>query len=491
MATPLPPNRASFTVAELVLALDAVVVGGRAPEDLTTVGVSTDSRKVAPGELFVPLRGETFDGHDHLAGAIAKGAKVVLVDRDVASVSPSDAVLLRVPDTLRALGLLARAHRRRWGSLEGRREVVGITGSAGKTTTRHATAHMLRALGSRVHASHGNLNNFIGAPISVLGFEPAHDVGVIELGMNQPGEIATLAGVAEPTVGIVTLVSHAHTAGVGSIWGVAKEKSDLVAALPSFGACIVNADVPLAAAAAIRTPARRRLSYGATEGATVRLIRRRMMSLERSVLEIELRGSGAGGPVRRFEAEVALLGDAGASACLAAVCAALAVHGDVRADELARALREIPPNEAGRLDVTRRADGAIVVNDAYNANPASMKSSIRAAREIATLEKKPLVLVLGTMFELGDEAEALHFDVGLAAAAAAPDEVVVVGEGARSLERGYASKGGRTPNFAKDAHDAEALLSTLELAESVVLVKASNSMGLGPVAARLAEGATR
>ncbi len=362
--------------------------------------------------------------------------------------------------------------------------MIGITGSAGKTTTRHATAHLLRALGGSVHASHGNLNNFIGAPMSLLGLADDHTVGVIEIGMNQPGEIATLASVVEPTIAIVTLVSHAHTAGVGSLWGVAREKSDLVAALPPSGVCIVNADVPFAAAAAVRTQARLRLSYGASATASVRLVRRRALSLEKSALTIEL---NLGGPRRELEAEVRLLGDAGASACLAAVCAALAVHGpELPPEELSRGLAAIAPNEPGRLDVTRRRDGAIIINDAYNANPASMKSSIRTAREIASLEGLQLVLVLGTMFELGKDADVQHQEVGQAAAEADPATLVVVGEGARLIERGFESKSDRPTRWVKDAGEAETDLATFDLSKSVVLVKASNSMGLGSVAARLA-----
>ena len=221
MATAIPPNEAAFALAEI-----ATGTSGRVEPAGSTArvrGVVSDSRAVRAGQLYVALRGEHHDGHKFLAQAHAQGAAAALVS-DVQQ-APAGLPLIIVADTRRALGELALAHRVRWGG-----ELIAITGSAGKTTTKELTAAALRALGHRVHSTQGNLNNEIGLPMTLFGLAPEHDVAVVELGTGGPGEIAWLAHVARADIGVVTTVSLAHAEKLGSLDGVADEKTALLRA---------------------------------------------------------------------------------------------------------------------------------------------------------------------------------------------------------------------------------------------------------------------
>ncbi len=220
MATPIPQNEATFVLGEMAATCSGRIDPGCAGKRVR--GVVTDSRAVQPGQLYVALRGETHDGHKFLAQAHAQGACAALVER--ADQAPAGLPIVVVQDTRRALGDLAHLHRSRWA-----KPVVAITGSAGKTTTKELTAAVLGALGHNVLRTQGNLNNDIGVPMTLLGLTAAHDVAVIELGTSAPGEIARLAQIARADVGVVTTVSLAHTAGLGTLAAVADEKCALLA----------------------------------------------------------------------------------------------------------------------------------------------------------------------------------------------------------------------------------------------------------------------
>ncbi|NUO52427.1 MAG: UDP-N-acetylmuramoyl-tripeptide--D-alanyl-D-alanine ligase [Polyangiaceae bacterium] len=478
MATPLPKNRAAFSLAEIVLATGGEARWGE-PGDVFT-GVSTDSRAVVPGEVFVALVGERFDGHDHVGAAIQKGAKLVIVSRDVEV--PHGVAVLRVPDTLRTFGLLGQAHRRRWAA-RGARRVIGITGSAGKTTTRHVTASLLASLGRSVHASVGNLNNAIGVPTVLLGLEDKHDDAVIEIGMSTPGEIAWASSLVEPDAAVVTLVADAHTEGVGSIWGVAREKSEIFAAGRPRGVAVANADSPGARAGLVRARARRHLLYGEAPDADVRLVSRAALGSKGADVVIEVRRPGV---ATRIEARLPLLGTAGAYASLAAVAVAVGLDESTasRGADMARALEALREPEDGRLAPRAAPDGTLVIDDAYNANPASMIASIRAAGEIAAAEGRRLVLILGVMRELGVRSDELHAEVGRAAAAARPAALVVVHQDAGAMAQAAEASGVQARRV-PDASAAADLALEVAQAGDVVLVKASNSLGLSAVASRL------
>jgi len=482
VATAIPKNRAPFTLAEIMLATSGGLAQSGGASSI--VGVSTDSRDVAPGELFVALVGERFDGHDHARLAVEKGAAAVLVSRDVDV--PETAAVVRVSDTERSLGLLGRAHRRRWGAsaFGTARPVIGVTGSAGKTSTRHAIAALLRALGAPgVLTSAGNLNNAVGVPMTLLGLGADHHAAVVEIGMNRPGEIAWAASLAEPVLGVLTLVAAAHTEGVGSIWGVMKEKSELFAALPERGTAIVNADDDLARAALVITRAETHITYGQARDATVRLVSRRSRGLAGADLTIAIAREPGADPVI-LEAMLPMLGRAGTYAALAAVASVVAVDSDIldHPAGVAAALSSLGTGESGRLAPREKADRTIVIDDAYNANPASMRASIDAAREIADALERPLVLILGEMRELGADADALHEDLGRHAASAKPRVLISVASNALAFG---ASGSGANVVSVVDAAAALAAAAAAVQPGDVVLVKASNSIGLSKVAAAL------
>jgi len=503
MAGPLPTNRASFTLAEVLAATGGQLEregiaerrtglgAGPAGIGSSCVGVSTDTRSLGCGQAFIALTGPRFDGHDHLETAARAGASILLVSRE-ANVLPGPAIV-RVAHGVRALGDLARAHRRRWArarSARGPRLVIAITGSAGKTTTRRVTTALLEAAGLSVHCTAANLNNQIGVPLTLLGLGDSHDVAVVEIGTNATGEIAAGAAVAEPDVGVLTLVADAHGEGLGSAWAIAVEKGDLLAALPPSGIAIANGDDARATAQLLRSPAATWITYGEEPSCDVALVARQIRGAQGQHISLRILGRH---PVVRplLEVEVALLGKAGVSAVLAAaaIVDAVSPSGCPTSDVASRALSDPAIREPGRMSPSVIEGSVILIDDAYNANPASMIASIEAAREVARAEGRGLVLILGEMYELGKDAEALHDQVGRAAALARPRELIAVkGAAARYHEsaKRYAVGG----VFAADAEAAIGEARQRIHAGDVVLVKGSNGVGLTKLAAALRGGAS-
>lgn len=481
MATPIPPNRATFTLAEITRETGgAVIAAGRLSELEKITGISTDTRAIAPGAAFVALQGETHDGHDHLEAAARAGASLALVEREITP--PPGLAVVRVPSTLLALGDLARAHARRWRAQGEGRRVLAITGSAGKTTTRVALGALLAHLRpGKVHGAAGNLNNRIGVPMVLFGLEPAHDVAVIEMGMNRPGEIAELVRIAEPEVGIVTLIAAAHTELLGSIDGVAVEKGALFRGLPADGVAIGNGDdfrvrKQLASA---KTP--RRHLYGRALDADVRIVERRLQGIERAWIALDRIGKGAVGFA------TPLLGEAGALACAAAVAAAEIALGErVTGEICAEAFASAPVGAgAGRLVPRIFASGIAVIDDSYNANPASTCASIVAARELARETGRRLLLVLGEMRELGAESAPGHDEVGRAAAASGAAEIFAIGgDAARIAAR--AAEGGVVAAFTDRVDEAAALVLLAARPSDLLLIKGSRSIGTERVVAAVA-----
>jgi UDP-N-acetylmuramoyl-tripeptide--D-alanyl-D-alanine ligase len=481
MATPIPRNRAAFTVAELLRETGGELV---APGADAVTAISTDTRTIDAGACFVALHGELHDGHAHLATAAEKGAVLAVVDRAVDA--PPGLAVVHVRDTLVALGDLARAHTRRWRNSSAGRTVVGITGSAGKTTTRVALAALAeRLFPGEVHGAAGNLNNRVGVPMVLFGLGPAHRLAILEMGMNQPGEIAELCRIAEPDAGVLTLIAAAHTEGVGGVEGVAREKGALVRALVEHGVALGNGDDAAVRAEIARSPARRRYFYGRATDATVRIAARAPVGMTGSHLVLERAERAA------LDFETPLLGEAGALATAAAVAvvelflgatldSALCAEAFARADVGAGAGRLVPRVLAGDL---------AVIDDTYNANPASTCASIRAAAEIAGATGRRLVLVLGEMRELGALAQAGHDEVGRAAAASGAAEIVSFGGGESPRVTARAVEGGVRAAHAERVEDAAVLAKLAARPRDLVLVKGSRSLGAERIVAALAQGA--
>jgi UDP-N-acetylmuramoyl-tripeptide--D-alanyl-D-alanine ligase len=483
MATRLPENVVELTVAEVLAATEGMLAARGVAERATSV--STNTRELASGAVFVALRGKVHDGHAHVRAAAEAGAALAVVEREVDA--PPSMSVVRVGSTLRALGDLARLHVERWHALCGR-TVIAITGSAGKTTTRVATAALVESLfPGKLTAARGNLNNRIGVPMVLFSVRPEHEVAVLELGTSEPGEIAELCRMARPDVGILTLVAAAHVEGLGSIDGVAFEKAALFRSLSRDGVAVGNGDDARVRHALEEAPCARRVTYG--RDGRVRILERAPIGMTRSRVTL----SHADG--RRSTFETPLVGEAGALACAAAVSAVEAAF-DVQldGDRLTGAFGKVEVGEgAQRLVPLLLASGLAVIDDTYNANPASMSSSIRAAAEMAAAMKRELVLVLGEMRELGSEAARGHDEVGRVAAESGARLVIAVGAGETPRITERARDGGVDVLLLPSVDDGLAAIVDAVPSAALVLVKGSRSVGTESVVAELVRrhGGTR
>jgi UDP-N-acetylmuramoyl-tripeptide--D-alanyl-D-alanine ligase len=405
---------------------------------------------------------------------------MAIVERDVGA--PPGMTIVRVDSTLRALADLARAHVQRWHALGGR-TLIGITGSAGKTTTRVATAALVESLfPGELVATKGNLNNRIGVPMMLFSLGAEHRMAVLELGTSEPGEIAELCRMAQPDVGILTLVAAAHLDGLGSIEGVLLEKAALFRSLSRAGIAVGNGDDARVLRALEATECARRLTYGRSGAANVRVIERTPIGMTRSKVVL----THADG--RRSAFEAPLVGEAGALACAGAVAAVEGAFGvRLDGDALTSAFEKVNVSEgAQRLVPLQLASGLAVIDDTYNANPASMSSSIRAAAEMATVMNRRLVLVLGEMRELGSEAARGHEEVGRVAAESGARLVIAVGGGETRRIAERARDDGVDVLFRASVDDGIADIVDAVRDSDLVLVKASRSVGLDRIVAELA-----
>jgi UDP-N-acetylmuramoyl-tripeptide--D-alanyl-D-alanine ligase len=458
MATALPENKAGFSLGAVALATSGSL-GGASP-DLRVEGIATDTRGDVRGRLFVALMGEHFDGHAYVDKAVRGGAAAVLVEREVGDVGVP---VVRVGSTLTALRDLAHAHRRRWGGT-----VVAVAGSAGKTTTKSAVAAVLSALHpGKVHHARGNLNNFVGVPLVLFGLAAEHLFSVIEIGTNAPGEVAALAACAAPNVGVLTLIALEHTQGLGDLDGVEREEAALYQALDPEGIAIGNGDDERVARELGKSRARRRYRYGFGEGVDVRALARSPRSLGSQLVKLK-------GRLGDLDVVVPLVGDAGVYAALAAVAVGETITGEALDSRLVtRALGNA--GEQGRLVPTELADGTVVLDDTYNANPASVLASVRAAQEIAAARGAGLVLVVGEMRELGAVSEEEHARLGAALGASGARALVAVGGDAIHYVD-PANAGGVESIFANDAQSGLELVRSRVRPGDVVLVKASRGV---------------
>jgi UDP-N-acetylmuramoyl-tripeptide--D-alanyl-D-alanine ligase len=413
------------------------------------------------------LRGERFDGHVFIPQAIAGGARALLVDvRAKADLGDTQVPYLVVPDTLVALGDLARYVRRQTGT-----PVVAVTGSNGKTTTKEMVASALATRG-KVHKNRGNFNNLVGLPLTVLDWPDGAWAAVLEMGMSAPGEISRLTEIAEPNVGLITNVGPAHLERLGTLEAVARAKGELFAGLPRGATAVINDDDPLVRevcdALAGEHP---RLRFGSGNRCDVRVVACRAESNgARVVLAID-------GDTIEVILPVAGMHNAFNAAAAAAAAWALGIERDAMARGLAEV--SIP---AGRLRVAHlAASDLVVIDDTYNANPASMRAAFAVAAELAGGRR---VAVLGDMLELGEQAAQLHHDVGEAAAAAGIVRVLALGTFAAELAEGARASGAEADSFT-DFDELLAALDATLAAGDRVLVKGSRGMQMERVVAHL------
>jgi UDP-N-acetylmuramoyl-tripeptide--D-alanyl-D-alanine ligase len=426
----------------------------------TCEGVSIDTRTLAGGELFVAIRGPNHDGHRFLAEAVARGAGALLSEPKRAECAATgDVPVVEVEDTTRGLGALARGHR---AAFQG--PVVAITGSNGKTTTKEMCAAILAAQHPCLK-NEGNLNNLYGLPLTLLQRIERHHSVVVELGTNHPGEIATLAAIACPTVGVLTNVGTAHVEYLGSREGIAQEKGALLEALPADGAAVLNADDPLVLDQAPRSAARV-VTFGLGPEADVRA---------ESVTTLGGRGFAFDliAPQGRRSVQVAGLGTVTVTNALAASAAALAAGASL-ADVAAGLARYRPMG--GRMERVALARNVIVIDDSYNANPQSMECSLRSLAELKGTSRA--IAVLGDMGELGAVAPRAHRDTGRLVATLGVDFLFALGEYAGETARGAVEAGMEPDRVHASKDQAETAARVLEVlrGNDWVLVKGSRSM---------------
>lgn len=462
-----------YTMEQVACAVGGRLVAGS--PSMKAASAVIDSRNSGPGAIFFALPGERSDGHEYVGAAAAAGAAGAIVSRvpdsEVIASIPESFGLIAVDDVGVSLGRLASMHRGRMST-----SVVAITGSAGKTTTKDMVASALSALSS-VCATEGNMNNELGLPLTLLRIEPDHQAVVVEMAMRGMGEIAELTAIARPDIGVVTNVGTAHIACLGSQDNIALAKGELVSALPLHGTAILNGDDPRVRAMAGLARCRTLLyGFGPDCHVSARNIRQSANSTS-FVLMIQ------GEPVGSHAFTVPLPGIHNVANALAAI--AVGWRLGMTPDEMWRGLGAFAPSEM-RMQFRTSEDGRVVIDDTYNANPASMMCAIDAAMQYASGRR--VVAVLGDMLELGEQSAAYHSEVGSHAAEAGVAALVTMGELSRHIAKGAISFG-MPPECVAVCGDAdEVVREAIHLGSpgDIYLVKGSRGMRMEKVVEALA-----
>lgn len=456
----------TLTTERLVEILGGEVLLGHG--ELMVSGLATDSRRVEPGNAFVAFPGEHVDGHEYLVAAMECGARTLIVTSAPGAIAPQleiarerDVTVIRVRDALAAVQALARYHRGRMFC-----PVIGVTGSTGKTTTKDFITNVLTQ-GFRVVATEGNQNNELGVPLTILRAGADTDVLVVEMAMRGEGQIAHLASIARPTAGLVTNVGTSHIELLGSQEAIARAKGELVRAVASEGRVFLNGDDAFSPLLAESSPAEV-VFYGLSEESQIRAVDIRTDESSRPAFELVA-------PNGRREVRLDIPGRHNVYNALAAT--AVALYLEIPLDDIVAGLETAQSGQM-RMQSFETAVGVQVINDAYNANPTSMRAAIETLAEITGASKR--VAVLGDMAELGSLTELAHFRIGEEVARLPIDLLVTVGERAKRIADGARAEGMPDemirPCVTTD--EASEVLDDILEAGDVVLVKGSRVMGL-------------
>ncbi|KYH32596.1 UDP-N-acetylmuramoyl-tripeptide--D-alanyl-D-alanine ligase [Neomoorella mulderi] len=450
---------------EICAAVQGRLVGG---EGTTPVrGVSTDSRSIKPGMLFIALKGERFDGHDFIGMALAGGAAAAIGEHfppEIVAGRQPEQALIQVDDTLLALQRLAAYHRQK--NFTG--PLIAVTGSSGKTTTKNLVAAVL-STGMKVLKTPGNFNNEIGLPLTLLGLSPEHEAAVVEMAMRGPGEITALCAIARPTMGIITNIGTAHLERLGSVANIAAAKGELLASLPPGGVAILNGDDEWCRKLAATCPCRV-IFYGIKSEADV---------MARDITALGAQGTTftAVFPEAEVRLQIPVPGLHNVYDTLAALAAGYTLS--LAPGTMTAGLKNWPAENL-RQELRPGPGGCLVFNDAYNANPESMQAALQV---LATLPGRK-VAVLGDMRELGPAAPALHREIGRFAAGTGLFRLVTVGELAREIAAGAIAAGMPPGQVFSCASHREAAGHLRDLgAGDVVLFKGSRLAGMEQVLA--------
>src|SRR5450830_788416 len=443
-------------LSEVATAIHGQLIG----HDAVFNSIGTDSRALVKDQLFVALRGENFDGHDYAEKALQQGAAGVMVSDVNLKIDTG----VFVKDTRLALGELAAHWRNKFDI-----PVAAITGSSGKTTVKEMLATILVAASSadEVLATKGNFNNDIGLPLTLFQLKPAHRYAVIEMGMNHKGEISYLTKIGRPTVALVNNAGTAHIANLGSVEAIAQAKGEIFEGLAEGGVAVINADDAFAPLWKKLAGKRAVTTFGLTQAADVSA----SFSLNSDYSDIQLKT-----PKGDISLQLPAAGEHNVRNALAATAAALAMG--VSLEKIAEGLAQFK-GAKGRLQQKRGINGALVIDDTYNANPASIKAAI----DVLAAHSKKQILVLGDMGELGDEAASLHAEIGRYAKASNIPALYLLGD----LSRETAAAFGKGAHHFDDAESLSASLKPLLNPETVVLVKGSRFMQMERVVDQLVE----
>jgi UDP-N-acetylmuramoyl-tripeptide--D-alanyl-D-alanine ligase len=419
-------------------------------------GYSIDSRTVAPGELFFAVKGERLDGHDYVDAALEKGAVAAVVQKAELHRYSDKSGLLAVDDTLVALQTLATAVRKLWG-----KPLIGITGSAGKTTTKEAVAHVLAAR-FRVLKSEGNFNNHFGLPLMLLKLGPEHDVAVIEMGMSHAGEIRALAKIAQPEIGVVTNVAPVHLEFFDSLAGIARAKYELIESLPAGGTAVLNADDEYVSQFG-RDFKGKVITYGTRVTADVRAENAQARGAEGSEFDLVIAGD-------REHVRIPLVGEHNILNALAAV--AVGITRGLKPSETVNALATLTsPDKRGQV---LQLGNITVINDCYNSNPKALHAMVDA---LAAMKAGRRIVVAGEMLELGPAGAEMHRAAGQHIAESKIDVLLGV-RGMAQLMVDGAQQLGMDAEFVATPEEAGEWLARKARDSDVVLLKASRGVKL-------------
>lgn len=460
-----------FSLEDVLKATAGILVSGKLEN--TLYGISTDSRLVNKGNLFIALKGEKFDGHDFVQKALDHGAAGILVqdEEKINQVLVDNAIaVIKVANTLTALGDLAHEWRKRFFI-----PVIGLTGSSGKTTTKEMMAAIIGRK-KNILKTEGNLNNLIGLPQTIFRLTEEHELMILEMGTNTRGEIKRLTQIAVPDIGLITNVGPAHLAGFGSIDVVREEKNDLFFNMPSSGIAIINLDDKAVTTAAERWNGRR-ITFSMSPNADVTV-----KDVEKNGVKGVRFNLVAGGSTQKVEMKIAGLHHV--YNAMAAAAAAVAV--DIDPKTIVEGLEEFRPF-SGRMEMIRLHNGAFLLDDSYNANPASVREALMTLRDLKIHHNG--YVFLGDMLELGEEADEMHRKIGMLIATIGINALFLQGDFSKVTAAG-AAEGGLSPEnifFLSDKEKGIAYLKEHLKKGDWILVKGSRGMKMERIVVQICE----
>ncbi len=455
---------------DIVRAISGKLVKG--DKDITFSGIKTDSRKIEKGDLFWALKGERFDGHDFISSAINAGAYGAVIkgsytNKILGSLKDGqDVVIISAQDTLRALGDLAG-----WWRNQHNVKVIGITGSTGKTSTKEMISHIL-SIGKKVLKNPGNYNNLIGLPITLLSLDSSHDISVLEMGMNMPGEIRRLTEIADPDIGLITNIGPAHLQGVKDIHGVARAKTELVEKISSNATVFINGDNELLVKSASKYK-KQIIRFGKNAKNDIKLERIVSYGIKGSIFRLSWEG-------RSLELRINVPGISSIMNALAA--SAICLYLGEPEENIRKGLL-MYQGVKGRFEIIVLENDNILINDTYNSNPLSLKASMESIKDIKG--KRGLIIGLGDMLELGNYSVHAHREAGRMAAGLNPELFIAMGSFSEEMIEG-AREAGMSEHRLLISHDHEEMVYEIEKRllkkGCIIFLKGSRAMALERVA---------